>query len=258
MRAQTIFITGAVAGIGCETARLFHARGWQVGVYDVDAKGVECLLAELGPCASGGVLDVTDAEAFAQTLHHFAGHHGRLDVLLNNAGIASVGDFESIDTGRHARIVDINLKGVINGCHAALPWLRQTPDSSRVINLASASAIYGTPGYASYSATKFAVRGLSEALNIEWQRYGIPVFDLLPVFVNTAMLTPMRGNAIVRRLGVRLQASDVAATIWQVANTRRCRRVHWYVGMQARLMALANKYVPDFLNRAIMRAISGY
>ena len=113
--------------------------------------------AELGenPLAlSGDVLDVTDAEAFAQALHHFAGHHGRLDVLLNNAGILSVGDFESIDTVRHALIVDINLKGVINGCHAALPWLRHTPDS-RVINLASASAIYGTPGYASYSATKF-------------------------------------------------------------------------------------------------------
>ncbi len=76
---------------------------------------------------------------------------------------------------RHALIVDINLKDVINGCHAALPRLRHTPDS-RVINLASASAIYGTPGYASYSATKFAVRGLSEALN----SYDIRVFDLLP------------------------------------------------------------------------------
>jgi hypothetical protein len=66
----------------------------------------------------------------------------------------------------------------------------------------------------------------------------------------------MRGNAIVRRLGVRLQASDVAATIWHVANTRRRRRVHWYVGMQARLMALANKYVPDFLNRAGSASLS--
>ena len=257
MLAKTIFITGAAAGIGCETARLFHARGWKIGVYDVDSQGVELLLAELGPGASGSALDVTDAGAFAQALHDFAGHHGRLDVLLNNAGIASVGDFESIDTERHARIVDINIKGVINGCHAALSWLRQTPDS-RVINLASASAIYGTPGFASYSASKFAVRGLSEALNIEWRRYGIRVFDLLPVFVNTAMVTPMRGNAIVRRLGVHLRASDVAATVWRAANSRRHRRVHWYVGMQARLMALANKYVPDILNRATTRAISGY
>ena len=257
MRAQTIFITGAAAGIGCETARLFHARGWQIGVYDVNARGVERLVAELGPGASGDVLDVTDAEAFAQALHHFAVRHGRLDVLLNNAGILSVGDFESIDTVRHALIVDINLKGVINGCHAALPWLRHTPDS-RVINLASASAIYGTPAYASYSATKFAVRGLSEALNIEWQRYDIRVFDLLPLFVNTAMVVPVRGNASVRHLGVRLQASDVAATIWRAANSRRRRRVHWYVGMQSRLMALANKYVPDIVNRAIARAISGY
>src|ERR1700736_4063383 len=59
MRAQTIFITGAAAGIGCETARLFHARGWQIGVYDVNARGVERLVAELGSGASGGVLDVT-------------------------------------------------------------------------------------------------------------------------------------------------------------------------------------------------------
>ena len=96
---------------------------------------------------------------------------------------------------------------------------------------------------------------MSGALNIEWQRYGIRVFDLLPVSLRC--WRPVRGNAIVRRLGVRLQASDVAATIWRVANSRRRRRVHWYVGMQARLMALANKYVPDFPNRAIMRAISG-
>ena len=94
MRAQTIFITGAAAGIGCETARLFHARGWQVGVWISMRKASSACSCGTGPCASGGVLDVTDAEAFAQTLHHFAGHHGRLDVLLlDNASIASVGNF---------------------------------------------------------------------------------------------------------------------------------------------------------------------
>ena len=80
----------------------------------------------------------------------------------------------------------------------------------------------------------------------------------MSIISGEGQVVPVRGNASVRRLGVRLQASDVAATIWRAANSRRRRRVHWYVGMQSRLMALANKYVPDIVNRAIARAISGY
>ncbi|SEQ67512.1 NADP-dependent 3-hydroxy acid dehydrogenase YdfG [Solimonas aquatica] len=258
MQAQTIFITGAAAGIGLQTARLFHARGWQLGVYDVDAAGIERLKAELGERVIGAALDVRDATAFAGALRDFHARYGRLDLLFNNAGVLAVGDFESIAAERHQAIIDINVKGVLQGCLAALPYLRQTT-GSRVINMASASAIYGTPGFASYSASKFAVKGLSEALDIEWARHGIRVMDVMPLFVATHMVSGLASTPdSVRRLGVRLKAEDIARTVWDAAHWRLWRRVHWYPGLQTRLLALANKLAPALANRITIRKISGY
>ncbi|SFF46894.1 NADP-dependent 3-hydroxy acid dehydrogenase YdfG [Fontimonas thermophila] len=258
MTRPAIFITGAAAGIGRATARLFAARGWCVGLYDIDSGGVERLRAELGDAAVSGYLDVRDAAALTQALERFTAFSGgRLDVMFNNAGILAVGHFEDIALARHHALVDVNLKGVINGCLAALPHLRRTP-GSRVINMSSASAIYGSPAYASYSATKFAVKGLTEALDIEWARHGVRVMDVLPLFVNTAMVTDIEQPPSVGKLGVHLQAEDIAAVIWRAAHWNGRRRVHWYPGAQTRLLALVNKLAPAWLNRYTVKQVSGY
>ncbi|TJY60977.1 SDR family oxidoreductase [Sinimarinibacterium sp. CAU 1509] len=254
----SIFITGAAAGIGRETARVFAARGWRVGAYDVDLAGLQSLKAECSGDITIGTLDVVDAEACKAAVAEFASADGgRLDVMFNNAGILSVGHFEDIDVRRHHAIVDINLKGVINGCLAALPHLRATP-GSRVISMASASAIYGSPDYASYSATKFAVRGLTEALDIEWSRFGIRVMDIMPLFVKTAMVTDIEQPISIGRLGIRLSAQDIAQTVWRAAHWSAWRRVHWYPGIQTRAMSLANALSPGLLNRATVKTLSGY
>lgn len=258
MSSPAIFITGAAAGIGRATAQLFASRGWRVGLYDVDLDGIERLRAELGTASTGGRLDVTDFDAVRGALGEFVAFSGgRLDVMFNNAGILSVGDFETIGVARHHAIVDINVKGVINGCHAALPHLQRTP-GSRIISMSSASAIYGSPAYASYSATKFAVKGLSEALDIEWQRHGIRVMDVLPLFVNTAMVTAIEQPASIARLGIHLQPRDIAQTVWNAASWNGWRRVHWYPGLQSRLLALTNKFAPGWLTRLTTKKISGY
>ncbi|MDR3417429.1 MAG: SDR family oxidoreductase [Nevskia sp.] len=255
-----IFITGASAGIGRATAELFAARGWFVGLYDVADGAAEALRQQLGPdrCVAGR-LDASDATAFAEALRTFfdaAG--GRLDLLFNCAGILSTGDFDSIPVERHQRIVDVNLRGVLNGCHAALPYLRRTP-GARVVNMASASALHGVPGFASYSSTKFAVRGLTEALGIEWARYGIRVMDVSPPFVATPMVTSIAAPpASVNRLGIRLQAADVALAVWRAAHWRLWPRVHWYPGWQTKGFAALNKLSPSWLNRFTTRLISGY
>ncbi len=260
MSRSAIFITGAAAGIGRATAELFAAQGWFVGLYDVADGAVEALRQQLGAERGvAGKLDVSDAGAFAGALQgFFEAAGGRLDLLFNCAGILATGDFESIPLARHQRIVEINLHGVINGCHAALPYLRRTP-GARVINMASASAIYGAPAFASYSATKFAVRGLTEALNIEWARHGIRVMDVLPLFV----ATPMVGNvanppASVGRLGIHLSAADVAGMVWRAAHWRWWPRVHWYPGWQTRAFALVQKCSPAWLNRLSTKLVSGY
>ncbi|HEX4914071.1 MAG TPA: SDR family oxidoreductase [Vicinamibacterales bacterium] len=258
MTSPAIFITGAAAGIGRATAELFASRGWRVGLYDVDHEAIERLRVELGASTVSGRLDVTDISAVGHALEDFVAFSGgRLDVMFNNAGILSVGEFETIGVARHHAIVEVNIKGVINGCHAALPHLQRTP-GSRVISMSSASAIYGAPAYASYSASKFAVKGLSEALDIEWQRHGIRVMDVLPLFVNTAMVTAIEQPTSVARLGVHLQPRDIAQTVWDAAHWNGWRRVHWYPGLQSRLLALTNKLAPAWLNRLATKKISGY
>lgn len=259
MSRPAIFVTGAAAGIGRATVQRFVAAGWFAGIYDVDTEGLASLGRELGEGNTlSGRLDVTDYAAVQAALQQFVqASGGRLDLLFNCAGILAADHFEDIPIARHQRIVDINLKGVINGCHAALPHLKRTP-GARVINMASASAIHGAPDYASYSATKFAVKGLSEALDIEWQRHDIRVMDLLPLFVRTAMVTDIRAPGSLQRLGVHLTAEDIATVVWRAAHWNAWRRVHWYPGWQSWLTALGQKLSPAWLNRWITKTIAKY
>ncbi|GAC1629832.1 MAG: SDR family oxidoreductase [Nevskia sp.] len=256
----SIFITGAAAGIGRATAERFAARGWFVGLYDIADGAIDALRTQLGREHScGGRLDVVDAAAFEAALAAFWQAAGqRLDVMFNCAGILSTGDFDSIPLARHHQIVDINLKGTLNGAYGALPYLRRTKGAC-LINMASASAIYGPPAFASYGATKFAVKGLTEALNIEWAREGIRVMDVLPLFVATPMVANVAAPpASVARLGVRLTAADIAATVWRAAHWRVWPRVHWYPGWQTKGLAWTNKLSPALVNRQATKLFSGY
>jgi NAD(P)-dependent dehydrogenase (short-subunit alcohol dehydrogenase family) len=256
----SIFITGAAAGIGQATAELFAARGWFVGLYDVNEAGVRELAARLGASNSrAGRLDVSDYAAYGQALAQFFEAAGqRLDLLFNNAGIGSSGDFEALPMDRNRAVVAVNLQGVINGCHAAFPYLKRTP-GVRVISMSSASAIYGAPGLATYAATKFAVKGLTEALDIEWRRHGIVVRDILPCFVDTAMVRNFESELKAKdALGVRLGPADIARVVWRAAHWRLWPRVHWYPGLQGWFLALSQKLTPHWLNRFTTRVISGY
>lgn len=258
---RSIFITGAAAGIGLAVAERFAAAGWFVGLLDVDEAALQALALRIGPgrCHVAR-LDVACAEDWAAPLEDFWQVAGqRLDVLFNNAGVAITAPFEETAPARHHRLIDINLKGVLNGCHAALPWLRRTP-GARVVNMCSASALYGQPMLATYSATKAAVRALTEALDIEWRRHGIRVVDVLPLFVNTAMVADeVSKMKTVRTLGVRLSADDVALTVWRLAQVAHARMpVHSTVGWQTRLFYQLGKWSPDAINRFVTARMAGY
>lgn len=248
------FITGAASGIGLETARLFAARGWHVGLADRDAAGVEALAAELGPeLAQAFACDVTDPEALSGALRAFSGGaDGRLDLLVNNAGLLHIGPFEEMPREAHVALIDVNARGVVDALLAAFPMLRNA--GGRVVNLASASASYGTPDFATYSATKMFVRGLSEALDVEWRRHGIRVACVMPSFVATPMIAG-RHSASMDRLGVQLRAAQVAEVIWKAAHGRR---LSWHVGGRYRVIRLLTEPLPGALKRRMMRWVSGY
>jgi NAD(P)-dependent dehydrogenase (short-subunit alcohol dehydrogenase family) len=261
MSKPGIFITGAAAGIGRATAELFASRGWFVGLYDVNEAGVQELRRSLGEAnAVAGFLDVTDAAALERALAQFWDAAGkRLDVMFNNAGIVAVDDFENVPLARHHAVIDVNFKGVVNGAYAAFKYLKQTPGAC-MISMSSASAVYGAPNFAVYSATKFAVKGLSEALDIEWHRHGITVRDLLPLFVDTPMVQHFEHKPkSMDILGLRLRAPDIARTVWRAASWPRWwPRVHWYPGFQTWSLAFTQKFLPGWFNRLTTKVITGY
>ena len=257
-----MFITCAAAGIGRATALTFARNGFTVGGYDIDEVGLKSLadeIDELGGRAVTGHLDVIDPDEMAQRVSEFAKAAGdRLDVMINNAGILLAGRFEDIAVAGHLREIDINTKGVVNGLHAAFPYLRSTPKSV-VVNLASASAIYGQAELAVYSATKFFVRGITEALDIEWNRYGIRVIAMWPLYVHTAMTDDVK-TGTTESLGIKLTAQDVADAIVAAVEPYWLRRavhqVHFAIGPQTKMAAAGSRFSPAWLTRLINKRLA--
>ena len=179
-------------------------------------------------------------------------------MLINNAGLLNAGRFEEIPLEVHHREIEVNVKGVVNGLHAAFPYLKH---GAVVVNLASASAIYGQAELANYSATKFFVRAITEALNLEWGLHGIRVIDMWPLYVNTAMTKNVK-TGTTQSLGIRLTAQDIARDIVAAVDTTWPRRaiaqVHYPVGVQAKALAIGARFSPAWLTRLVNKGLAGH
>ena len=252
----TMLVTGAGRGIGRAIAERFLAAGWRVGLADVDEDAVGAAAAG----RAGAVplrLDVRDAGQWGEVLGSFCGD-GPLDVLVNNAGVLASGPFAAMPAEAHRRMVEVNVAGVVQGATAAHRYLRRS-GRGLLLNLCSASALYGQPTLATYGATKAAVKSLTEALDLEWRADRIRVRDLLPLFVDTEMVSrDGREASSVARLGVRLRADDVADAAWRVVHERRVplRSPHRPVGRQTRRLMAASAVSPDWATRLVMRRLA--
>ena len=225
---KSIFITGAASGMGRETALLFAQKGWFVGGYDVNLAGLDTLRNQLGADAFlFETLDVTDTAAFEAAIDRFGeATGGKCDLLFNNAGIGNSGLFDEQSWDEIMRIVNINFIGVMIGVRAGLRLLKATPGSLSLIT-SSSSAIFGTAGIPVYSATKHAVRGLTEALSIEFKRYGVRAADLLPGLIDTPLLTDtIRAMAPSEGYWRLVQPVEVAETVWRAYHEDK---LHWYI-----------------------------
>ena len=229
---KSIFITGAASGMGRETALLFARKGWFVGAYDVNRAGLDCLEADLGGNCRFELLDVADADAFGAAMARFGeATGGTLDLMFNNAGVGAGGLLDEQPWDEIKRVIDINLIGVIIGARAAIPLLRVTP-GSLLLNMSSSSAIFGTAGISIYSATKHAVRGLTEALAIELKRYGVRAADLLPGLIDTPLLSDqVRGMAPPDGMWRLIAPSAVAEVVSQAYASDT---LHWYIPEELR------------------------
>jgi NADP-dependent 3-hydroxy acid dehydrogenase YdfG len=253
---KAIFITGAAAGIGAETARLFAANGWRVGAADVNAAALAALGRRLGTeRVSTHVADVRDFAALEAALREFTARTGgRLDAVFASAGVLFMGPDESITRSQKDLLVDVNVRGVMHTIDAAFPYLVRTP-GARVVAMSSTSAEYGSPQHAVYSATKFFVRGLTEALDIEYRAHGIRVAGIYVPYVQTGMVfdAPVK-PASIERLGVKIAPSRVAETVWRAVHGRR---VHWRVGLDAKLINFAARILGEGLAPIYARIMKG-
>ena len=255
---KAIFITGGGSGIGRAVAQRFAREGWLVGLADVNEVGLTETAALLPDGASWTHrLDVRDRAAWDVALAAFAQvSGGRLDVLFNNAGVAHGGPFAASPQAEIDQLIDVNFRGVVNGAHAAYPLLKATPGSC-LLNTASAAGIYGAAGLAVYSATKFAVRAMTEALDVEWAGDGIRVRDLMPGFIDTPLLTPpahagtnqsMRESVV--EAGLEFTPVEVVAdTAWDAVTSPK---LHHLVGKTARRLGFTARWMPGRLRKSLV------
>ncbi len=221
--AKAILITGAASGIGLATARRFAAEGWFVGGLDSNAGNLAGLAQE---GAWTRALDVTDRPAQRAAIDAFAAEAGRLDVFHANAGIGRGGPFEAMAWADVEAVVAVNLLAVLAGVQAAIPHLKATEGSMAFLT-SSSSATFGMGGIAVYSATKHAVKGLTEALSVELKAAGVRVCDTLPGLIDTPLL-PQGAKDVADKKGPwRLTPpSAVADAVWRAYHADR---IHWYV-----------------------------
>ena len=180
IRGAAAAVTGAASGIGRALAIELAARGCDLALADRDEAGLKTLAAEIGKGIDNGRkvsvhrVDVGKASEIKQFAQEATTAHPSLQILINNAGVALLGQFEEIDQAQMEWLFDINFWGVVHGTRAFLPHLKTRPEA-HIVNLSSIFGIIAPPGQSAYAAAKFAVRGFSESLRHELQIAGSPV-----------------------------------------------------------------------------------
>ncbi len=247
LAGQVIAITGAARGIGRATAAALIARGARVAIGDIDAALVEQTAQALGSGTVGLPVDVTARQSFATFLDQVESGLGSLDVLINNAGIMPIGPFLQESDEMAARIVDIDLHGVIFGCKLALERF-SARGRGHVVNLASIVGKAASPNLATYTAAKHAVVGLTEALRLEFAGSGIDFTVVMPVGTNTDLysgLQPLKGMKTP-------EPEDVAEAIVEALQTGRYEvYVPKRMNAVVRLGALLPRRAADLIGKAM-------
>jgi 3-oxoacyl-[acyl-carrier protein] reductase len=224
-KEKIIVMTGAAGGIGSATARLFAQQGATLVLTDIAGEKLKELgedLKNLGAETLQVEHNVTDPESWQSLLERVKKEYGKIDVLLNIAGIAQPGIAEGVSLDEVHDQVSINLLGTIYGCRAALGVMKKQ-GFGKIINIASLGGIIPLPGEAIYCATKFAVRGYSLALHAEYHNSPIEITVVCPDSVDTPQLDYelLHDEAVLSFIGEPLKPEKVAKGILKAARKKK-------------------------------------
>ncbi len=266
LRGKTAVITGAASGIGAALAEELAGRGCQLALVDVSSRALESVAERVrahGVQVSTHLVDVGDPRAIDRFVAELPAAHARVDLLINNAGLALAGSFLQATRGDFDEIMRVNFGAVVNLTRALLPGLLARPEA-HIANLSSVFGLVAPPGQAAYSASKFAVRGFTEALASELASTRVGVSVVHPGGIKTSIVRNARMAAGLRAEAAQATEKELAAfernliTSPQKAAAvivsgiqRRQRRI--LVGPDARLIDSLARLLPgravDFLGR---------
>ncbi|MEO2074905.1 MAG: 3-ketoacyl-ACP reductase [Bacillus sp. (in: firmicutes)] len=187
LNGKTAIVTGAGRGIGRATAIALAKEGVNLGLIGLNMSNLEKVAAELAQFdvkVSAATADVTDLESVTHAVEHIKSDLGPIDILINNAGVAKFGGFLDLTPEEWEKIIQVNLMGVYNVTRAVLPGMIESK-SGDIINISSSAGQKGAPVTSAYSASKFAVLGLTESLMLEVRKHNIRVTALTPSTVVT-------------------------------------------------------------------------
>ncbi len=254
-------VTGGGSGIGAALVRAMAARGATTVIADIDEAAAKSVAADLTGVTTV-TLDVRNADAVADTVSQVAAEHGHLDYMFNNAGIAVGGMVEEFTLDHWNRVIDVNLRGVIHGVHAAYPiMLRQ--GNGHIVNTASLAGLVPGPGLTPYDAVKHAVVGLSLSLRAEAAGRGVRVSAVCPGFVDTPMLGRVNpdlpqtsagqdAEQQAKRIGKLYQAEPLAQDVLRGIARNRALIV---APRSARVIWRMSRYAPGLTMATVVRDV---
>jgi NAD(P)-dependent dehydrogenase (short-subunit alcohol dehydrogenase family) len=264
---RVALVTGAGSGIGRATALAMAKRGCHLALADIDHAGAADttrLAQELGVRATAHRLDVADRDAVRAFPAEVVASHRKLDLLMNNAGVALGGSFEQVSEADFDWLLEINFHAVVRMTRAFLPLLRAS-DDARIVNVSSIYGIITPPGQAAYAASKFAVRGFSNALRHELEGSTVGVSVVHPGGVATSIAKNARipsgapadeverGRKTMERL-LRMPPDQAGEIIVRGIEKRQPRIL---VGSDAKAAALLERLAPvgywNLLKKALKR-----
>ncbi|NOZ39098.1 MAG: SDR family NAD(P)-dependent oxidoreductase [Planctomycetes bacterium] len=252
-------VTGAGSGLGRSFCLRLARDGWHVGVTDIDLAAAEKTLATLVAASGSGEalhLDVTDAFGWQNLLQQLQREWPQLDLLINNAGICGAGEIGEAPLEDFQTVFDVNFQGVLNGCHAMVPWMKETAPGGQIVNVASIFGLVAPPTMAAYNVSKAAVVALSETLYGELLPHGIGVTLVAPGFFASQLVARGRFATAEQQQDARRYVANAEISadkvVAQTLTAIERNKLYVVLGRRARWIWRLKRWLPSWFAKILV------